>query len=218
MDIKNKELKINNDVLQNDLNLVTKNKEKLNIKNKKLKINLKETKRNLEDSLEKNRSFETNNAEHKNIISRHIVNSKKLQEKLNLVEESENLKLENDATKVKFYQDENIRLSSELLSTQKKNEITKENLNNIEICKVLLSVTKNIHPKNSKIKIKFVKDRPGHDLRYALNSNKIKKKLGWKPKTNFANGIRMTFEWYLNNNNYYKSLSKKDIHKRLGAR
>jgi len=112
-----------------------------------------------------------------------------------------------------------------LLEVYKKGKIgefynigSNKNLNNIEICKVLLSVTKNIHPKNSKIKIKFVKDRPGHDLRYALNSNKIKKKLGWKPKTNFANGIRMTFEWYLNNNNYYKSLSKKDIHKRLGAR
>ena len=112
-----------------------------------------------------------------------------------------------------------------LLQVYKKGKIgefynigSNKNLNNIEICKVLLSVTKNIHPKNSKIKIKFVKDRPGHDLRYALNSNKIKKKLGWKPKTNFANGIRMTFEWYLNNNNYYKSLSKKDIHKRLGAR
>jgi len=112
-----------------------------------------------------------------------------------------------------------------LLEVYKKGKIgefynigSNKNLNNIEICKVLLSVTKNIHPKNSKIKIKFVKDRPGHDLRYALNSNKIKKKLGWKPKTTFANGIRMTFEWYLNNNNYYKSLSKKDINKRLGAR
>ena len=92
------------------------------------------------------------------------------------------------------------------------------NLNNIEICKALLSVSKNIHPKDSKIKINFVKDRPGHDLRYALNSNKIKKELKWKPKTNFADGIKKTFEWYLNNSNYYKSLSKKDINKRLGAR
>ena len=135
----NKELKINNDVLQNDLNEVTKNKENLDIKNKELKINLKETKKNLKDSLEKNRSFEINNAELKNTISRYIVNSKKIQEKLNLVEESKNLKLEKEAKKVKFYQDENIRLSSELLSTQKKNEITKENLNNIEIEKEKIS-------------------------------------------------------------------------------
>ena len=112
-----------------------------------------------------------------------------------------------------------------LLEVYKKGKIgdfynigSNKNLNNIEICKALLSVSKNIHPKNSKIKINFVKDRPGHDLRYALNSNKIKKKLKWKPKTNFADGIKKTFEWYLNNSNYYKSLSKKDINKRLGAR
>ena len=112
-----------------------------------------------------------------------------------------------------------------LLEVYKKGKIgefynigSNKNLNNIEICKALLSVSKKIHLKNSKIKINFVKDRPGHDLRYALNSNKIKKELKWKPKTNFANGIKKTFEWYLNNNNYYKSLSKKDIHKRLGAR
>ena len=135
----NKELKINNDVLQNDLNEVTKNKENLDIKNKELKINLKETKKNLKDSLEKNRSFEINNAELKNTLSRYIVNYKKIQEKLNLVKESKNLKLEEEAKKVKFYQDENIRLSSELLSTQKKNEITKENLNNIEIEKEKIS-------------------------------------------------------------------------------
>ena len=135
----NKELKINNDVLQNDLNEVTKNKENLDIKNKELKINLKETKKNLKDSLEKNRSFEINNAELKNTLSRYIVNYKKIQEKLNLVNESKNLKLEEEAKKVKFYQDENIRLSSELLSTQKKNQITKENLNNIEIEKEKIS-------------------------------------------------------------------------------
>ena len=110
-----------------------------------------------------------------------------------------------------------------LLKVYKKGKIgefynigSNKNLNNIEICKALLSVSKNIHQKNYKIKINFVKDRPGHDLRYALNSNKIKKKLKWKPKTNFANGIKKTFEWYLNNNNYYKSLSKKDINKRSG--
>ena len=51
----------------------------------------------------------------------------------------------------------------------------------------------------------------GHDIRYALNSNKIIKKLGWKPKVNFAQGIKLTFEWYLKNKSYYNSLSKKDI-------
>ena len=93
-----------------------------------------------------------------------------------------------------------------------------KNLNNIQICKTLLSISKNILPKNSKVKINFIKDRPGHDLRYALNSNKIKTKIKWKPKTNFEYGIKKTFDWYCNNKNYYKSLSKKDILKRLGTK
>ena len=66
------------------------------------------------------------------------------------------------------------------------------------------------------MKINFVKDRPGHDVRYALNSNKIKKELNWKPKINFNEGIKLTFDWYNNNKMYYNSLKKKDIHKRLG--
>ncbi|MDB9807694.1 dTDP-glucose 4,6-dehydratase [Candidatus Pelagibacter sp.] len=93
-----------------------------------------------------------------------------------------------------------------------------KNLNNIQICKSLLNISKHSINKKTNAKIKFVKDRPGHDLRYALNSNKIKRKLGWKPKTTFAIGIKKTFEWYLNNKNYYKSLSKKDINKRLGSK
>ena len=93
-----------------------------------------------------------------------------------------------------------------------------KNLNNIQICKSLLNISKHSINKKTNVKIKFVKDRPGHDLRYALNSNKIKRKLGWKPKTTFAIGIKKTFEWYLNNSNYYKSLSKKDINKRLGSK
>ena len=163
LDIENKELKINNDVLQNDINEVGKNKENLDINNKKLKINLKETKKNLKDSLEKNRSFEINSAELKNTLSRYIVNSKKIQEKLNLVEESKNLKLEKEAKQIKFYQDENIRLSSELLSTQKKNEITKENLNNIEIEKEKISnkikdLNKSIEEKTNIISSPLIRD------------------------------------------------------------
>ena len=93
-----------------------------------------------------------------------------------------------------------------------------KNLNNIEICKKLLDISKkkfNIKPIS---KISFIKDRPGHDLRYALNSNKIKKKLKWKPKTSFEDGLILTFKWYYDNEEYYKFLSKKDITKRLGNR
>ncbi len=91
-----------------------------------------------------------------------------------------------------------------------------KNLNNLEVSKKLLKVSKNLIKLGKKVKITFVKDRPGHDIRYALNSNKIKKKLKWFPKTSFAEGIRTTFEWYKNNKTYYKSLSRRDITKRLG--
>ena len=93
-----------------------------------------------------------------------------------------------------------------------------KNLNNIEICKTLLDMAKKNMNNNCKSKIVFVKDRPGHDVRYALDSNKIKKNLKWKPKTSFKKGILDTFNWYLDNKSYYKSLSKKDIVKRLGAK
>ena len=65
-------------------------------------------------------------------------------------------------------------------------------------------------------KIKFVKDRPGHDFRYALNSSKINNKLKWKAKINIKKGLENTFEWYLKNMRYYTTIKKRDITKRLG--
>ena len=91
-----------------------------------------------------------------------------------------------------------------------------KNLNNLQVSKELIKVSKKRIKIGGKVKIFFVKDRPGHDVRYALNSRKIKNKLGWKPRTNFSQGIKLTFDWYFKNKNYYKSLSKKDIVKRLG--
>ena len=91
-----------------------------------------------------------------------------------------------------------------------------KNLNNLQVSRELISISKKMIKIGKKVKILFVKDRPGHDLRYALNSNKIKDRLGWYPKTNFRQGIKLTFNWYKNNKVYYKSLIKKDITKRLG--
>ena len=93
-----------------------------------------------------------------------------------------------------------------------------KNLNNLEVTKKLLKTSKKLINLGNKVKIKFIKDRPGHDIRYALNSNKIKKELGWYPKTNFSKGIKLTLDWYFENKSYYKSLSKKDILNRLGKR
>ena len=91
-----------------------------------------------------------------------------------------------------------------------------KNLNNLQVSKELIKTSKKIIKISKKVKILFVKDRPGHDVRYALNSNKIRNKLGWKPRTNFRQGIKLTFEWYDKNKTYFKSFSKSDIIKRLG--
>ena len=91
-----------------------------------------------------------------------------------------------------------------------------KNLTNIQVSKELLKIAKKNIKVGKKVKIKFIKDRPGHDKRYALNSKKILKELKWKPKTNFSKGIKHTFEWYYKNKMFYKSLNKRDITQRLG--
>ncbi len=68
--------------------------------------------------------------------------------------------------------------------------------------------------------ITYVKDRPGHDLRYAIDANKIKKELGWEPSVTFEEGLVNTIEWYLNNKSWlnnvtsgsYKDYYKKQYH------
>jgi dTDP-glucose 4,6-dehydratase len=47
--------------------------------------------------------------------------------------------------------------------------------------------------------VTYVEDRPGHDLRYAIDSQKIKNELGWEPTENFDSGLKKTVNWYLNN-------------------
>jgi dTDP-glucose 4,6-dehydratase len=52
--------------------------------------------------------------------------------------------------------------------------------------------------------ITFVTDRPGHDVRYAIDASKIERELGWVPAESFETGIRKTVEWYLNNENWWQ--------------
>ena len=91
-----------------------------------------------------------------------------------------------------------------------------KNLTNLKVCEHLINIAEKDSNIGNKVKINFIKDRPGHDIRYALNSNKIKKELNWKPKINFKEGIKLTYDWYNENRRYYKSISKKDILNRLG--
>jgi dTDP-glucose 4,6-dehydratase len=74
-------------------------------------------------------------------------------------------------------------------------------MTNLEVVKavcVLLDEARPNHAPHEQL-ISFVKDRPGHDRRYAIDSRKIESELGWKPKESFATGLRKTVEWYVDN-------------------
>jgi dTDP-glucose 4,6-dehydratase len=64
--------------------------------------------------------------------------------------------------------------------------------------------------------ITFVADRPGHDLRYAIDAGKIERELGWKPAETFATGLRKTVQWYLDNKWWWEPLREKYQRQRLG--
>ena len=55
--------------------------------------------------------------------------------------------------------------------------------------------------------ITYVKDRPGHDLRYAIDATKINKELGWKPSVTFEEGLERTIDWYLANEEWLKNVT-----------
>ncbi len=98
-------------------------------------------------------------------------------------------------------------------------------IKNIDVVKNICKKLDNIYPisanpniKNKKLKIdsyekliKFVKDRPGHDLRYALDSSEIKKEFNWKPKRSFDEQIDKTIKWYLDNLEWAASNSDKHL-------
>jgi dTDP-glucose 4,6-dehydratase len=65
--------------------------------------------------------------------------------------------------------------------------------------------------------INFVTDRPGHDFRYAMNTSKIKRELGWKQKESFSSGLRKTVQWYIDNNDWWEPLTAQYDGRRLGV-
>jgi len=76
-------------------------------------------------------------------------------------------------------------------------------MQNIQVIEIICDLLEVYSPRKSgkeyKDLIKFVKDRPGHDTRYAINNNKIKEKLSWIPNESFESGIQKTLQWYLTN-------------------
>jgi dTDP-glucose 4,6-dehydratase len=61
--------------------------------------------------------------------------------------------------------------------------------------------------------ITFVKDRAGHDLRYAIDSSKLQRELGWKPSLQFEEGLEKTVEWYLANDEWMNNITSGDYQK-----
>ena len=93
------------------------------------------------------------------------------------------------------------------------------NITNLNLTKLLLKIVRNKKMEiRERVKIKFVKDRPGHDFRYALDSKKILKELKWKPKRNFVSGLNETLNWYVKNYRFFNYFSKKIFFKRLGLK
>ena len=72
---------------------------------------------------------------------------------------------------------------------------------NLQVVKTILKALD-----KSESLITYVKDRPGHDLRYAIDPTKLEQELGWKPKYNFDTGIAQTIQWYLDNKPWWENI------------
>ena len=93
---------------------------------------------------------------------------------------------------------------------------------NLQVVESICALLDELTPRQSgsyKEQISFVSDRPGHDLRYAIDASKIERELGWKPAETFASGLRKTVLWYLNNLDWCRRVQDGSYQReRLGAR
>ena len=95
-------------------------------------------------------------------------------------------------------------------------------IKNIDVVTIICSLLDEISPRENGSSysdlITFVKDRPGHDFRYAIDAGKIQNDLGWSPNESFETGIRKTIHWYLDNQNWWKAIQDNNYRQeRLGV-
>ena len=95
-------------------------------------------------------------------------------------------------------------------------------IKNIDVVTIICSLLDEISPRENGSSysdlITFVKDRPGHDFRYAIDAGKIRNDLGWSPNESFETGIRKTIHWYLDNQNWWKTIQDNNYRQeRLGV-
>ena len=90
---------------------------------------------------------------------------------------------------------------------------------NLDVVNTLCTILDELKPradgKSYKEQITFVKDRPGHDRRYAIDATKLERELGWKPRETFETGIRKTVEWYLANQPWVANVTSGEYRKWL---
>lgn len=93
---------------------------------------------------------------------------------------------------------------------------------NIEVVRSICGILDGLRPRADGKKygeqITFVTDRPGHDMRYAIDAGKIERELGWKPQETFETGLRKTVQWYLDNKWWWEPLREKYQRERLGLK
>jgi len=93
---------------------------------------------------------------------------------------------------------------------------------NIEVVTAICGILDELRPlsgqRSYKDLITFVVDRPGHDLRYAIDANKLKRELNWSPRETFESGIKKTVDWYLENQDWCKTVMQRYRGERLGGR
>jgi dTDP-glucose 4,6-dehydratase len=79
---------------------------------------------------------------------------------------------------------------------------------NIDVVDAICDLMNEFMPRNGDYRdlISYVSDRPGHDLRYAIDSSKIQRELGWRPTEQFETGLRKTVKWYLNNKDWWEAV------------
>ena len=95
---------------------------------------------------------------------------------------------------------------------------------NLEVVQTICDLLEELAPKKPlgidmyRDLITFVKDRPGHDARYAIDASKIERELGWVPEETFETGLRKTAQWYLNNKGWWERVMSGEYQlKRLGG-
>ncbi len=114
-----------------------------------------------------------------------------------------------------LYVDDHARALVKILSRgrvgEKYNVGARNERSNVELIKALCAVLDEILPDKSPHHelITFVQDRPGHDLRYAINPSKLEEELGWRPRCSFEAALRTTVEWYVTNSDWWIPLRKR---------